>query len=47
MPADAWSTEENDLIVADYFAMLGEDVHARPYSKADGLAPIKPDTWLV
>ena len=35
MPADAWSPEENDLIVADYFAMLGEDVHAQPYSKAE------------
>ena len=42
MPADAWSTEENDLIVADYFAMLGEDVHARPYSKAEHRRALRP-----
>jgi len=42
MPADAWSSEENDLIVADYFAMLGEDVHARPYSKAEHRRALRP-----
>jgi hypothetical protein len=42
MPADAWSTEENDLIVADYFAMLGEDGHARPYSKAEHRRALRP-----
>ncbi|MGI9127876.1 MAG: DUF3883 domain-containing protein [Roseomonas sp.] len=42
MPADAWSPEENDLIVADYFAMLGEDVHARPYSKAEHRRALRP-----
>ncbi len=30
-----WSDEENDLIVADYFAMLDEDEAGRPYSKQD------------
>jgi hypothetical protein len=28
------SDEENDLIVADYFAMLAEDMAGRPYNKA-------------
>lgn len=27
--------EENDLIVADYFAMLADDLARRPYNKAD------------
>lgn len=30
-----WTDEENDLIVADYFAMLADDVSARRYSKAE------------
>ena len=42
MPADAWSPEENDLIVADYFAMLGKDVHARPYDKAEHRRALRP-----
>jgi hypothetical protein len=29
-----WTDEENDLIVADYFAMLAEDMAGRPYNKA-------------
>ena len=34
--ADAvWSDAENDLIVADYFAMLEEDIGRRPYNKAE------------
>lgn len=32
--ADDWTDEENDAIVADYFAMLAEDVARRPYNKA-------------
>ena len=32
--ADDWSDHENDAIVADYFAMVAEDVARRPYSKA-------------
>lgn len=33
MPGD-WTDEENDAIVADYFAMLADDVVGRAYSKA-------------
>lgn len=29
-----WTDEENGLIVADYFAMLADDIGGRPYSKA-------------
>ncbi len=32
--ADDWTDDENDAIVADYFAMLAEDVARRPYNKA-------------
>lgn len=35
MPNEPWTDEENDLIVADYFAMLSDDVAGRPYSKAE------------
>ena len=34
MPNGPWTDEENDRIVADYFAMLAEDFAGRPYSKA-------------
>ena len=34
MVRDSWTETENDLIVADYFAMLAEDLAGRPYSKA-------------
>lgn len=34
MSSEPWTDEENDLIVADYFAMLTDDVFGRPYSKA-------------
>jgi hypothetical protein len=30
-----WTDEQNDAIVADYFAMLEDDIHGRPYSKAE------------
>jgi hypothetical protein len=30
-----WTDEENDLIVADYFMMLSEDIAGRPYSKSE------------
>ena len=33
--ADVWSDNEIDLIVADYFAMLGGELSGRPFSKAD------------
>ncbi|MDR3422860.1 MAG: DUF3883 domain-containing protein [Xanthobacteraceae bacterium] len=29
-----WTDEENDLLVADYFVMLGEELAGRPYVKA-------------
>ncbi len=29
-----WTDRENDLLVADYFAMLGEEMAGRPYVKA-------------
>jgi hypothetical protein len=35
MSTEAWTDEENDLIVADYFAMLVNDVSGVPYTKAD------------
>jgi hypothetical protein len=30
-----WTDPENDLIVADYFAMLADDIAGRPYNKAE------------
>ena len=30
-----WTDKENDLIVADYFAMLADDIAGRPYNKAE------------
>lgn len=33
--AGDWSDEQNDAIVADYFAMLGDDIVRRPYSKTE------------
>ena len=29
--AGDWTDEQNDAIVADYFAMLGDDIAGRPY----------------
>ena len=43
MNHEPWTDAENDLIVADYFAMLADDVLGRPYSKAKhrrGLLPL-------
>ena len=33
--AGDWTDEENDAIVADYFAMLADDITGRPYNKAE------------
>jgi hypothetical protein len=33
--AGDWSDEQNNAIVADYFAMLADDIVGRPYSKAE------------
>lgn len=35
MSSDPWSDAENDLIVADYFAMLADDVAGRRYNKVE------------
>ena len=35
MVGETWTDGENDLIVADYFAMLANDVRGRAYSKAE------------
>lgn len=35
MAFEDWSAEENDWIVADYFAMLAQDITQRPYNKAE------------
>ena len=35
MVAGSWTDAENDLIVADYFAMLKADLAGKPYIKAE------------
>lgn len=35
MSISGWTDEENDLIVADYFAMLADDIVGRRYSKSE------------
>jgi hypothetical protein len=35
MAGGDWTDAENDLIVADYFAMLAEDIAGQPYNKAE------------
>ncbi len=42
MSNGAWTDEENDLIVADYFAMLTDDISARRYSKAEHRRALLP-----
>jgi hypothetical protein len=42
MPTAPWTDEENDLIVADYFAMLSDDVLARRYSKTEHRRALLP-----
>ena len=37
-----WTDEENDLIVADYFAMLAADMAGRPYNKAEHRRALLP-----
>ncbi|MFN3644422.1 MAG: DUF3883 domain-containing protein [Gemmobacter sp.] len=37
-----WTDEENDLIVADYFAMLLDDLAGRPYNKAEHRRALLP-----
>lgn len=42
MSSGPWTYEENDLIVADYFAMLANDVFKRPYNKAEHRRALLP-----
>ncbi|MCY4191483.1 MAG: DUF3883 domain-containing protein [Rhodospirillaceae bacterium] len=37
-----WTDEENDLIVADYFAMLADDIAEKPYNKAGHRRALRP-----
>jgi hypothetical protein len=37
-----WTDEENDLIVAGYFAMLADDIAGRPYNKAEHRRAVLP-----
>lgn len=37
-----WTDEEDDLIVADYFVMLADDISARRYSKAEHRRALLP-----
>ncbi len=34
MSSDDWSDQENDAVVASYFAMLSDELSGRPYNKA-------------
>src|SRR5690554_1061739 len=42
MAGRAWSDAENDLIVADYFAMLRKDYAGEPYSKTQHRRELLP-----
>jgi hypothetical protein len=42
MSNSSWTDEENDLIVADYFAMLADDISGRPYKKAEHRRALLP-----
>lgn len=42
MSNEPWTDKENDLIVADYFAMLADDIAGRPYNKAEHRRALLP-----
>lgn len=42
MSSKPWTELENDLIVADYFAMLSDEVFGRPYNKAQHRRALLP-----
>lgn len=42
MASGPWTDEENDLIVADYFVMLADDIAGRRYSKAEHRRALLP-----
>ena len=42
MKREPWTDTENDLIVADYFAMLDDEFFGRPFSKAQHRRALLP-----
>ena len=42
MAAEPWSDRENDRIVADYFAMLRDDISGRAYNTAEHRRDLTP-----
>lgn len=42
MSSEPWTDEENNLIVADYFAMLADDAFGRRYNKAEHRRALMP-----
>jgi len=42
MANGAWTDEENDMIVADYFAMLAEDITNQHYNKTEHRRRLQP-----
>ena len=42
MPRNSWTDKENDLIVADYFAMLANDLAEQPSNKAEHRRTLAP-----
>jgi len=42
MSSGPWTDEENDLIVADYFAMLSDDIAGKSYNKAEHRRALQP-----
>ena len=42
MAGEDWSDLENDLIVADYFSMLADEIAGRPYVKAEHNRNLQP-----
>ncbi|TNE60472.1 MAG: DUF3883 domain-containing protein [Alphaproteobacteria bacterium] len=42
MANDPWTDTENDLIVADYFAMLAKDLSGQSYSKSEHRRQLQP-----
>lgn len=42
MAGESWTDAENDLIVADYFAMLDHDLGHRPYNKTEHRRALLP-----
>lgn len=41
-PGTPWTAEENRLVVADYFAMMADELAGRPYNKAATLRALAP-----